>query len=824
MATPTAGRKADKKNNQKRPSRGSALKSLSVSGRVSLKHQQEEARKLQASLSRLAEKNSSFDDGGSLTSDGDVATLVSPRIKPVQSEAQYFLEQEDEEPDSKAKDSDDDEDDDEWMYMTGEDMKAQKERSYAQMIEVMNAELQFWRKQVHDLYLGCAADLDPSNRSFRYGLVPFVRKPMALDDEEEKELKGKRGMKKADAQDEESILQSRIMDPSKLAFKGHAQPAEAGKILEKRFEELMKKQQDDHRSTLLGTMNRAGLKPSRHRQTGKRKIETRNRKDRQQVERRLNANLDKHVARSVNEITYTMPASASGRAGEPGSQREVESTRSRTALSRPSIMSDAGANTLRSSIAAGLVEQDADENWPIPLSDFEMDPRLFLTYACERVDLPSGARVFRHFVLSPQSRRLFIYLYWFIHCKFFQENSEKEQEHLLGRISAIYVNILQLKALEQSKDFFFKYYPYVSAKLVFWGFFYLCPGSRHLYTGAFRKILYKEVVRLLSGVDVCPISVNVLRGKLYPDEVPEDEGADDVDCLPPIRQGKQRNGLPSSPSSNIPENDDWSSEVGGLQSPLKAKVKQMMQSQSEPALKRLGGLLTDQNNEGTPDKMKAQQSHTTDSTLSFTGRLRKTVKEGSEGTEGTSTGRTEKLLRPSQTAPASLSINSEEKPIKKYTGKRETLRFKGKAPPGLTKVKPRQERETFDAAAISPMLQEFLSTSSTAGRRAEPMVRTVPVSWAATGSSDTFRRIKTNKEYHDHLLGQYKERKELFLSESRTKARTLQSDLTTLNKAVTRTFDKGEVGRKALDIVHDIEEKKKQKQKHAMQNALMQKA
>lgn len=49
-----------------------------------------------------------------------------------------------------------------------------------------------------------------------------------------------------------------------------------------------------------------------------------------------------------------------------------------------------------------------------------MNPKLLLSYACERTVLPGGARMFKHFATSLESQHLLIYIFWFIHCKFFQ--------------------------------------------------------------------------------------------------------------------------------------------------------------------------------------------------------------------------------------------------------------------------------------------------------------------------------------------------------------------------------------------------------------------
>jgi len=173
--------------------------------------------------------------------------------------------------------------------------------------------------------------------------------------------------------------------------------------------------------------------------------------------------------------------------------------------------------------------------------------------------------------------------------------------------------------------------------------------------------------------------------------------------------------------------------------------------------------------------------------------------------------------------PMSSTSIPDEKPIYKYAGSRDTLRFKQQRPAGLKRLKPRQEREGFDAAAVSPMLQEFLQTTKTAGRRPEPMVRTVPVQWCATGATDTHRRVKTNKEYHDSLLGQHLARVNEFKSTNRSKRRTLKSELASLDQAKEKTFERGQVGKKAMDIVNLIEEKKKKvKQRSTVQSAMIQ--
>lgn len=64
------------------------------------------------------------------------------------------------------------------------------------------------------------------------------------------------------------------------------------------------------------------------------------------------------------------------------------------------------------------VDLETERSWC--LQPNEMNPKLLLSYACERTMLPGGFQTFRRFVTSVESQHLFIYMFWFIHCKFFQ--------------------------------------------------------------------------------------------------------------------------------------------------------------------------------------------------------------------------------------------------------------------------------------------------------------------------------------------------------------------------------------------------------------------
>ena len=80
----------------------------------------------------------------------------------------------------------------------------------------------------------------------------------------------------------------------------------------------------------------------------------------------------------------------------------------------------------------------------------EMNPKLLLTYTCEGMVLPSGARVFKP--TSQLSCHLFVYMRRYCHCRFFQETSEKEQAHF-AEGGYFYVRLLSDGRFAKNRDF-----------------------------------------------------------------------------------------------------------------------------------------------------------------------------------------------------------------------------------------------------------------------------------------------------------------------------------------------------------------------------------
>lgn len=171
-----------------------------------------------------------------------------------------------------------------------------------------------------------------------------------------------------------------------------------------------------------------------------------------------------------------------------------------------------------------------------------MDPALLLRYSVEKINLPSGENMFRWLVRQSTIQQYFVYLFWLTKVKFFERDSDPENESFLLRgLSVEYVKIMELLAshghgAEYEKDFAYQYLPYILANAVYFGFFFLCPGSRHIYTKGFKKTILLQVVKIMHGLQLCTASVKVLWVRLFPEDTHEvDDEIEDVAEIFPVQ-------------------------------------------------------------------------------------------------------------------------------------------------------------------------------------------------------------------------------------------------------------------------------------------------
>jgi hypothetical protein len=139
---------------------------------------------------------------------------------------------------------------------------------------------------------------------------------------------------------------------------------------------------------------------------------------------------------------------------------------------------------------------DAQPDWPVTVKwcakdprsqtaenvEGEFDPDLLLRYSIERINLPSGKRLFAFLVRQPVIQRYFVALFWLLKVKFFESDNVEDSEcYLLRMLSIEYRRIVELLAsrahAEHEKDFAFKYLPFILTNGVYFGFYYVFPGK-----------------------------------------------------------------------------------------------------------------------------------------------------------------------------------------------------------------------------------------------------------------------------------------------------------------------------------------------------------
>ncbi|CAM9224340.1 unnamed protein product [Chrysoparadoxa australica] len=571
---------------------------------------------------------------------------------------------------------------------------AKKERSIFQMIDVLSQRLKNLNAIAIERYSGCIADLNEnSEQTSKQSAVALSSaieegKSKASSSHDTPRSKGKKGHCSGPhrRQDENAV------DVSRLSLR-HTSTTDAGRKLDAKLE------------AVLGTPTAGNSDPTHTRDNAlksKRALyktkTTKDKGDRMVLERKLQSNLDRFITRAISELHYQVP-----------SNDDTESSE------------DSSVYVGEAKMAAALGLENV--KFPIPVSPTEMNPRLLLSYVCERMVLPCGTKLFKHFVLLSESQTVFVYMFWFAHCKFFQEDSQEQQAFLLQMVSSVYVKILGWQNLDEFRDAFFKYYPFLIASTIYWGFYYLCPGTRHLYSNAFKCVLYLECNRILTGVEITPVSILEIRAKIFPGEA----GDSDVEYRPYIGT----HGPSHSHRSSVP--------LGGID-PFKLEDTPVVSSGKPGVLSGLG-------------------------------------KSSSSGDISAPGYRRSPLVHSGTTANL-LSKTWRPQPLLGFTGDAKSLRFKATQPECVKGLRPRQQRQPFDASQVSPMLQQHLNiNNSTAGRRSATIIRTVPVPWCETGGVDTFRKCPSRKNAQDAIFHAYEKAKREYTAQKRESCMSLQAQI-----------------------------------------------
>lgn len=451
----------------------------------------------------------------------------------------------------------------------------------------------------------------------------------------------------------------------------------------------------------------------------------------------------KACADDQNANTTMCSAKVAGLAREEVHRSEAASVQPRSNLEAEAPMTDAGKKVesaidekcghFRPRLAAGRRKRKAKKKERLRYekllrryscelrSDDPMmrEAGLLLAYACERSALdPRSLNQFRRFLMSSVSRKLFTSLFWFVHCRFLKENSETEQLGLLAEAADLYVELL---SSVNRKDFFFTHYPCVVSFALFFGFYYFSPGSRSLYAApSFKNILYLVIARVLTGTDVTPSSVNILRLHCFPDDDDDDSDDDDND--------------ESAPSAALL--GSAADDTGEVQEQRKRDDPDAL-----PPLLVAPHLLENR------DKLLSRSR-------SSTSLLAK---------------RTDPTCQVDATRHEKSAPSLASHPTANFVGSRKDLRFRPQAPENLQALLPRQQKVPFDASQISPLVQQYLSKFTGEEKRGEKTIgrdqkqrknntikRTRPVHWCHTGGTDTFVKCGCSHS-HEALQAAYRE-------------------------------------------------------------------
>lgn len=390
--------------------------------------------------------------------------------------------------------------------------------------------------------------------------------------------------------------------------------------------------------------------------------------------------------------------------------------------------------------------------WPIsvryspadPLSsqtdnaDGEMDPDLILRYALQRISLPSGEKMFRWLLKQPVVHHYFLFLFWLLKVKFFQQEGDMYNEsYLLHHLSAKYAMVMEMLQgrthIEYEKDIAYRSLPFILCNACYFGLVYVCPGSRHLYSKGFRRTLLMQIVNIMHGIQLCPVSVKVSWTNFFPDDAYDEEGD----------EGGAENAAESIPvSAALAASRNLA--LKKEESKKKLMTLNVQASSSDQQSGHVGhrGVLA-----GTEGRDMEQTRARTASASSAQG-LHSNQSGTLGGVPDASLVESGALSRQSESAPAGSFQLKEEEVIDPLTRTFLTAPLRR---PAKHVVSLRQNVETMDAKNISPMMQEFLGTKHSSTGFKQSLARTVPISWCPAGGVDTYRRRQVPKDLHDSI-------------------------------------------------------------------------
>jgi len=84
------------------------------------------------------------------------------------------------------------------------------------------------------------------------------------------------------------------------------------------------------------------------------------------------------------------------------------------------------------------------EDWPIPLDRYNMDPELLLRLSIETAVLSNKTYLMKRVILHETTYDLYVYIFWFVHCRFFQVCFQIVEQNILFRHALIKKNLTRV--------------------------------------------------------------------------------------------------------------------------------------------------------------------------------------------------------------------------------------------------------------------------------------------------------------------------------------------------------------------------------------------
>eukprot|EP01038_Epipyxis_sp_PR26KG_P010870 gene10870-14588_t len=499
------------------------------------------------------------------------------------------------------------------------------------------------------------------------------------------------------------------------------------------------------------------------------------------------------------------------------------------------------------------LNQDAE--WPIAVKWSKYDPRsnshdnaegpcdpdLLLQYAIERINLPSGKNVFNWLIRQPMLHRYFVTLFWLIKVKYFEHNKESSAEAYLLRIMSIeYKRIMDLLSsrshAEHEKDFVYKFLPFVLTNAIYFGFYYLFPGSRHIYSKGFKKTIYMQLVQLMHGVQLCVTTVKVAWSKLFPEDIHDDEEGEDNtgESFPvqiafnnslnkPKNHNKSRQSSPSATENRLKSNSfDLTGASGGIalhndtHSSLTAKVGYLAHNEN-PILVAMANAVNAVEN---GDPMNPNDANNNDDGWND---LFQVDRGGSfDGNTRTHTRRVDSMQSFFEGATRLGYVKGQNKvKVKEFSKSltdinllnRTSLKPLTEKPNSRYMVKHQNNIEVVNVKEISPQVQLYLTqmdSNVVKTKVTQSMRRTIPIGWCKAGGSETYHKRHANFELINEIAAKASEAEHDFNRQNyKFHKKKLETKLK-LDSTLSKILGSGSqsVSRYSLDLVRRQKEKK----------------